>query len=184
MGMGYYEGALLAYGNVMTLEVGDRAPDFSLKGIDGLSYTLSQALGRGPVALVFFKTTCDTCELAFPYINRLVAAYPQGGYQVWAIAQDPAEEAREYAARHGITYPVLPDVPNYPVSREYDPPATPTLFLVGSDGSIAFVSSGFSKDDLNEVSRLLALRLGAEPQVVAPRGDGRPDFQPGCSPRH
>ncbi len=163
----------------VTIEVGARAPDFSLKGTDGRTYALAEALALGPLLLAFFKTTCGTCDLAFPYINRFAEAYPAGGWSLWAVAQDPPEAAGSYAASHRMTYPVLPDVDGYPVSRAYDPPATPTLFLVDRRGRVAYTTYGFSKDDLNELSRLLAMEIGAEPAVIAPAGDGNPDFKPG-----
>ena len=163
----------------MTIEAGATAPDFSLKGIDGETYPLSDALSRGPVVLVFFKTTCGTCDLAFPYINRLLDAYPGDGWSVWAVAQDPPAEAGRYASTFGMTYPVLPDVDGYPVSKAYDPPATPTLFLIDRGGDVVQETAGFSKADLNSLSAALAERLGAEPAVIAPAGDGNPDFKPG-----
>ncbi len=36
------------------LEVGDAAPDFSLAGSDGNTYTLSQFAGEKPVVIAFF----------------------------------------------------------------------------------------------------------------------------------
>ncbi len=163
----------------MTVEVGTRAPDFSLKGVDGESYTLAAALARGPLLLVFFKTTCGTCDLAFSYINRLSKSYPTDGWSLWAVAQDPPAEARSYASAYGITYPVLPDVDGYPVSKAYDPSATPTLFLIDRDGRITQQSAGFHKAELNSLSAALAERLEMEPAVVADADDGNPDFKPG-----
>ena len=163
----------------MTVEVGTRAPDFSLKGVDGESYTLAAALARGPLLLVFFKTTCVTCDLAFPYINRLSKSYPSDGWSLWAVAQDPPAEARSYASAHGITYPVLPDVDGYPVSKAYDPPATPTLFLIDRDGRITQQTAGFHKAELNSLSAALAEWLEMEPVVIAAADDGNPDFKPG-----
>lgn len=163
----------------MAMDVGARAPDFTLRAADGSTYSLAQGLQGGPVVLVFFKTTCATCDLAFPYINRLADAYPRGGWRLWTIAQDPQEAARDYARRHGIPYPVLPDTPDYAVSRQYDPPSTPTIYLVDPDGRIAFTCHGFSKEDLNQLSGLIAERLGAEAVTIAPPGDGHPDFRPG-----
>ena len=163
----------------MTVEVGTRAPDFSLKGTDGESYTLAAALARGPLLLVFFKTTCVTCDLAFPYINRLSKSYPSDGWSLWAVAQDPPAEARSYASAHGITYPVLPDVDGYPVSKAYDPPATPTLFLIDRDGRITQQTAGFHKAELNSLSAALAEWLEMEPVVIAAADDGNPDFKPG-----
>jgi len=169
----------LQYHSGVTIEVGARAPEFSLKGTDGRTYALAEAVARGPLLLAFFKTTCGTCDLAFPYINRFPEAYPTNGWSLWAVAQDPPAEANAYAASHGITYPVLPDVDAYAVSRAYDPPATPTLFLIDREGQVVGETAGFSKEDLNSLSAALAERLGAEPAEIAPAGDGRPDFKPG-----
>jgi peroxiredoxin len=162
----------------MTLEIGALAPEFALEGIDGRSYSLREALPTGPTLLLFFKANCSACELAFPYMNRLASVYSDG-WQLWAVAQEPPDRAREYAGRYSMRYPVLPDTLDYNVSKQYDPPAAPTFFLVGPDGRVAFSSHGFSKDDLNEMSRLIAERLGVEPQVVAPPDDGQPAFRPG-----
>jgi len=163
----------------MTIEAGARAPDFSLRGIDGETYVLADALSRGPLLLVFFKTTCGTCDLAFPYVNRLLDAYPGDGWSLWAVAQDPSAEASRYASTFGMSYPVLPDMDGYAVSKAYDPPATPTLFLIDRGGDVVQETAGFSKAHLNSLAAALAERLAAEPAVIAPAGDGNPDFKPG-----
>jgi peroxiredoxin len=160
------------------LETGALAPHFTLLGIDGKEYRLPNSLGGQPSLLVFFKTTCATCDVAFPYINRLREMYPSG-WHPWAIAQDPPAVASEYARKHGISYPVLIDAPDYDVSRLYDPAATPTLFLNDVRGQAIYSTHGFAKDDLNEVSRLLAEMLDEEPVTVAPADDGQPAFKPG-----
>jgi peroxiredoxin len=162
----------------MTIEVGALASHFTLLGTDGREYFLPQSMEGRPAVLVFFKTTCGTCDLAFPYINRLLEAYPEG-WHLWAVSQDPPDSSAEYAASRAMSYPVLLDAPAYAVSRLYDPPATPTLFLVDRRGRVAYTTHGFSKDDLNELSRLLAVEIGAEPAVIALAGDGKPDFKPG-----
>ncbi len=163
----------------MTVEVGNRAPDFTLKGIDGESYTLAAALTHGPVLLMFIKTTCGTCDLAFPYINRLKESYPNDGWSLWVVAQDTLEDAGRYAAANGIKYPVLSDTDGYTVSKAYDPPATPTLFFIDRAGQIAQQSAGFHKAELNSISAELADKLGAKPVVIAAADDGNPDFKPG-----
>jgi peroxiredoxin len=160
------------------LETGALAPHFTLLGIDGREYRLPNHLEGKPSLLVFFKTTCGTCDVAFPYINRLREAY-RGGWHLWAIAQDPPSTASEYAAKHGIKYPVLIDAPDYDVSRLYDPAATPTLFLNDRSGRTVYATHGFAKDDLNEVSRLVAEMLQEDPVEIAPANDGQPSFKPG-----
>ncbi len=162
----------------MTLEVGATASGFELEDLNGQKHSLPESGSGALVLLVFFKTTCSTCDLAFPYINRLWASY-RDGWRLWAVAQDPPERASEYARQYGIEYPVLPDTADYAVSKRYDPPATPTYFLIDRDGRVIFTSHGFSKDDLNEISRLIAHGLGVEAQEVAPPDDGQPSFKPG-----
>ncbi|MDD9896087.1 MAG: redoxin domain-containing protein [Gammaproteobacteria bacterium] len=48
--------AVLALGSqfAAALEVGDKAPDFSLQASDGETYTLSQFAGDKPVVIAFF----------------------------------------------------------------------------------------------------------------------------------
>lgn len=162
----------------LILETGALASHFTLLGTDGREYNLPASLGGEPVVLVFFKTTCATCDLAFPYLNRLRAAYPDG-WRLWAISQDMADRTAPYARQHGIDCPVLLDAPAFAASRLYDPPATPTVFLVGRSGRVEFSTYGFSKDDVNEVARRIAAATGGEPQVIAAAGDGKPDFKPG-----
>ena len=160
------------------LETGALAPHFTLLGTDGKEYRLPNNTEGQPSLLVFFKTTCATCDLAFPYINRLRATYAQG-WHLWAIAQDPSAVAAEYATKHRISYPVLIDAPDYDVSRLYDPAATPTLLLNDASGRITYSTYGFAKDDLNELSRRLAELLDEEPVIIAQADDGKPAFKPG-----
>ena len=162
----------------MILETGAVASHFTLLGIDGREYSLPRDTAGKPAVLAFFKTTCATCDLMFPYLNRLRWEYP-AGWELWAVAQDPPDKATEYARRFGIDYPVLIDAPEYPASKLYDPPATPTLFVVGPDGLVAYSTYGFAKDDVNEVASLIAGYVGAPPRVIAPPDDGNPRFKPG-----
>ncbi len=160
------------------LEAGSLASHFSLLATDGREYAIPRDMRGRPALLVFFKTTCATCDLAFPYLKRLTEAYPEG-WELWAIAQDPPAAAAAYATRHGASYPVLIDAPAYAVSRLYDPAATPAFFLVAPDGRVEYATYGFAKDDLNEMSRRIAGHLSAEPRTIAPTDDGNPAFKPG-----
>lgn len=162
----------------MILETGALAPHFTLLGIDGREYSLPRGLGGKALVLVFFKTTCATCDVTFPYLNRLRETYRQG-WHLWAVSQDVAERTIPYARQHGLNYPVLIDAPAYEVSQLYDPPATPTVFVIDPSGRVEFSTYGFSKEDLNEVARRIAAHVGAAPAVIAPADDGRPEFKPG-----
>jgi peroxiredoxin len=160
------------------LEVGALASHFTLLGLDGREYSLPSGLEGRPAVLVFCKTTCGTCDLAFPYINRLREEYPEG-WDLWAISQDPPDKSSDYARKYGLTYPVLIDAPEFAASKLYDPPATPTIFVIGPDGRVEYTTHGFVKDDVNEVSSRIAHYAGRDPVVIAPENDGNPAFKPG-----
>ncbi len=161
------------------LTAGDRAPAFDLPDLDGDRRSLAGTVAGGPVLAVFWKASCDTCHLAFPYLQRLAEEYPGGGWQLLAVSQDGERVSRAFATQHGLTFPVLIEGDGWPVSQQYDPDATPTLFLIAPDGSIEFTSVGFHKGDLNEIARRLAEHLGKDPRVIAEDGDGQPPFKPG-----
>ena len=164
------------------LETGALASHFALLGTDGRDYALPGDLNGEPAVLVFLRVKCPTCDVAMPYFNRLREVYPDG-WRLWAVSQDDPTRTAEYQKRFGLRYPVLIDAPALDVSRLYDPPSTPTFFLVGRSGRIEYTSEGFAKDDLNELSARLAEILGIPPVDIAPPGDGAPAMKPGCMAR-
>ena len=159
------------------LNVGEQAPAFELPDLTGKLYRSQDA--QGPVVAVFWKSACGTCDVALPYLQRLAEAYPSDGWQLLGVSQDALEESADFVRQHGLTYPVLIEGEGWPVSQQYDPEATPTLFVIGPERTIEMVSVGFHKEELNEVSRRLAAHLGEPPQVIAEENDGNPPFRPG-----
>lgn len=162
------------------LTVGEPAPELDLPDLEGRRHRLQEALAPGPALAVFWKADCATCHLAFPYLQRLAEAYPSGDWQILAVSQDTAQASGDFARRYGLTFPTLiEEDEGWSASRRYDPDATPTAFLIGRDRVIEMTSVGFSKADLNEMSRRIAEHLGEEAQVIAENDDGNPPFRPG-----
>ena len=161
------------------LNNGQSAPDFTLVDATGAPHRLADALAEGPVVLAFMKTSCGTCSLAFPYLERLHQAYPSDRWQIWGICQDPASAVESFSGKNGVTFPMLLDGADFPVSRAYDPPATPTIFLVDREGTITSGHYGLAKPDLNALAEQVAAVLDEHPVVVAPSDDGIPDYKPG-----
>jgi peroxiredoxin len=109
---------------------------------------------------VAFKTTCPTCALTWPYLERLREA-SEGGMRVVGISQDPARETREFQQRHGARIEIGYDPKPWPVSESLGLTTVPTFLLVGA-----------GRDDRGEVRRL-GSRADARPRA-ARRGAGRP----------
>ena len=169
--------------NVTMLAPGDPAPDFSLARLDGTDWHLEGETTDGPLLLVFIETDWPTCRLTVPYLKRLSEALGSHGHRVVVVSQDGGPETRELVEAYDVRFPVLLDV-DLDVSRTYDPPSVPALFLVSPGGQIEFCEVGFHKDDLNSVAEkmLASLRLAA--RTVAAPDDGAPLMKPGCTSRH
>jgi peroxiredoxin len=160
-----------------TLAINTNAPAFSLKGLDDKSHTLYKDPALVTV-VVFFKTTCPTCRLAWPYIEKLHQAYHTPGLAVWGISQHDAMRSAEFTLDNGSTFPVLID-DDWRVSKQYDPDFVPTLFLIESTGKIIDRVISFDKAGLNRVSQTIAARLDVAVETIAPENDGAPPFRPG-----
>ena len=161
------------------LKAGDKAPPFTLTGIDGTLHCLS---GPGSVVtlLAFFKNTCPTCILSFPFVQRLYERVEDEPLRFWGISQDSAAETRAFGEQHGITFPLLPDGAAYPVSNLYDISTVPSLFLIEPDGTISRISVGFSKADLEGLAVEFHRRFripGVTPLFV--EADEVPAMRPG-----
>jgi peroxiredoxin len=159
-----------------TVVTGERAPTVALTGLDGQVYRLEEA--EGPVLAVFFKVSCETCQLIFPYLEKLYQAYPQPGWHLWGISQDLAADSKAFAKKYGATFPILLDE-GWAVSRAYDPEGVPTSFLIGPDGQVMCVLPAFQKAALDELSAAIADQIGVEPVVIFPEDDPAPPFKPG-----
>ena len=161
------------------LTAGNRAPEFSLEGVDGRPLVLKHP-GEEPSVLVFFKNSCPTCQLALPFLERLYQRLDGAGLNFWGLSQDDPEATRTFAGQYSLTFPLAPDSAGYPVSNAYGLTAVPTLFLVEPEGTIAWTSVGFARADLEALAARLHRRYripGVTPLFV--EADDAPLMKPG-----
>jgi peroxiredoxin len=153
------------------LIVGTKAPDFTLPTTHGDSFSLKDALTRGPIVVAFFKITCPVCQYAFPYYDRAYKALGGSGIAFLGISQNDEDGTEQFMRQYGVSFPVLLDDPsNYPASNAYGLTNVPTLFLISSEGRIELSSVGWSKADLEDVVgrvRESSKRSGATPLFQA-----------------
>ena len=160
-----------------TLDIGQSAPAFSLKGTDNKKYALHQNGVRLTVA-VFFKTSCPTCALAFPYFQKLHQTFGNAGLAVWGISQDGNDSSKQFAKQYGATFPILIDA-ELKASADYQPEFVPTQFLIDASGKIVDRIMAFDKAGLNRVASVAAQTLDVPAVIIAPDNDGKPAFRPG-----
>jgi len=131
--------------------VGETAPAFSLKGLDGKTHSLAEYAGK-VVVLEWLNPDC-------PFSNRhaeektmttLAARY---GEVVWLGIDSSSPTSNDYlkpaemhqwTEKNGIHYAVLYD-DSGSVGHAYGAKTTPHMFIVGKDGKIAY--NGAIDDD-------------------------------------
>lgn len=135
--------------------MGGQATGFTLASLDGGKQSLQELLRSGPVLLAFFKISCPTCQLTFPYLSRISG----GGIRFVGISQDNESLSRAFAQRFGVNFAVLLDeaAEGYPVSNAYRITHVPTMFLIESDGTIIESFTGFSRADLERLAARVQL---------------------------
>ena len=127
------------------IKIGDRAPSFNLKNIDGKKYSLeniTDANGKKPKGYILVFT-CNTCPYAKANENRLIQLhdkYAPKGYPVVAIQpNDPAvqpgdsfDAMKKNAAEKGFPFLYLFDE-GQQVYPKYGATRTPEVFLLDSE---------------------------------------------------
>ena len=113
------------------LAPGVAAPAFRLETLDGQEVTLAQLLGMDSL-LVFVSSQCQACERVYPMLHRLQASHPDR--QVVMVAQGPAQDFRDLAATHALTYPVAHW--NDSLSADYQVAGLPFVTAIDKRGTV------------------------------------------------
>ncbi len=160
---------------------GNTAPGFSLKAPDGKEFSLENLLVKGPVVAAFFKISCPVCQFTFPFLERLYKRYGSDGVTFLGISQDDARDTKEFAKEFGTTFTMVLDEKQkgYPASNAYRLTSVPTIFLIGTDGTVKISCMGFDKSDLESIAEELAERKKIAPAPLFGAGESVPDHKPG-----
>lgn len=105
----------------MSVEIGQEAPDFELRGSTGETVKLSSFRGEKAVALVFYPFTfTGVCQGELCELRDDISRYEDAGVQVLAISCDTAPAQKKWAEEQGYTFPVLADFwPHGAVAQAY-----------------------------------------------------------------
>ena len=141
---------------------------------------LVRSSGGLPVLLVFFKTSCPTCRLSWPYLQRLHAAYGNRAVRLVGVSQDDLASSQSFYAGHGdARFELFLDPPPYPASNAFDVESVPHLALVEPDGRITRTWGGWSRKALEELGGDLAARAKLAPAPVIAADDPVPAWKAG-----
>ena len=132
-----------AQGAPVGLRIGDKAPDFTLKNLQGVSVSLHQFLGR-PVLLHFWAVDCTSCQAE--QADYLRAIKHLGARAPVILAEDawgePADYTRPYVRKNHIPGTVLIDTSRSVFDGLYQGQGTPTAYYIDARGIIRQTAIG------------------------------------------
>jgi cytochrome c biogenesis protein CcmG, thiol:disulfide interchange protein DsbE len=146
---------LMAFPVQAMTNVGDVAPEFSLKTLDGeTEINLSDYAGK-VVYLDFWASWCGPCRRAFPEVKKLHAEYAEQGMEVLAISLDKSPSpAIKFMAQQDASFLALFDAGSR-TAQAYGVRSIPTTIIVGPDGKVAYNMVGFNPNKVPEIQKTI-----------------------------
>ena len=128
--------------------VGEPVPELVTYDVQGNLVRLSDLRGQ-PVWLNFWGSWCGPCRAEMPDLQRAyVELAPKGVVMLAVSLRETPQEAREYAALNGATFPILADPALFPAQQFPDVAATaerweirnfPTHLFIDTEGIVRAV---------------------------------------------
>jgi len=127
-------------------KIGEVAPKFSLKTLDGKEIKLEDYRGK-VVLLYFWGTWCSPCVASTPGLKKLYEELSQyDGFAMIALAIDKDEfRLRRHIEQYGLTWPQVRLGLRSQVAADYGVKGVPAYFLIGPDARIASVEKNWDK---------------------------------------
>ena len=146
---------MMAADEVKTLATGQRAPDFTLPGIDGRMYSLNDFRDANLLVIVFTACHCPTAQAYEDRIIKLVNDYKDKGVTLIAISSnnpeavcpeelgytdlsDSFDDMKIRAADKKFNFIFLYDGDKQEVAHAYGPVATPHVFIFDKDRKLRY----------------------------------------------
>jgi thioredoxin-dependent peroxiredoxin len=160
----------------MTLDAGDKAPNFTLPKANGETFTLADALGRRTVVLFFYpKDDTPGCTVEACTFRDNYEAFAEAGADVVGVSSDSAASHDGFASKHRLPMTLLTDAEGkvralYGVKSTLGFMPGRATFVIDKAGTIAhvFVSQLRVKSHVEKALAVVKGLQQAQPAAVQP----------------
>ena len=158
--------------SALAVDVGEKAPDFKAKGVDGKEYSLDSFKDSKAIVVCF---TCNRCPVAVAYEDRFIdfaKKYEEKGVKFVALNVNQGENVdamKERAEEKGFNFPYVYDASG-DSARAYGAKVTPHVFVLNEKREVVYIGS--FDDKQNDPSKPLveaavdASLKGEKPEVT------------------
>lgn len=151
--------ALVAEGGIV--KIGDEAPNFLLKDLEGFQVSLDQYRGK-VVLLNFWATWCGPCRIEMPAMEQLYRSFGRRDFEILAVSTDAQGMAvtKPFQQEIGFTFPILHDA-DFRIGLRYGARTLPMTFLIDRQGVIRNRIFGARDWNTPEGRRLIQSLMGS-----------------------
>ncbi|MBE3579715.1 MAG: TlpA family protein disulfide reductase [Caldanaerobacter subterraneus] len=136
-------------------EIGDIAPDFTLKDLNGNTVTLSSLRGK-KVILNFWATTCPYCKIEMPALDKFIRAHKDDTVLLAIDLGESEAKVRQYLEGKGYQFTVLLDS-DLSTAYDYKIQFIPVSYFIDKNGVIRAISNGaMTYDEIEEYYKALS----------------------------
>ena len=129
----------------LKLKIGDRAPDFSLSGVDGKAYSLNDFRGKKVLVIVFMCNHCPYVQGSIERIKAIQSDFGIKGVQIVGInandevnyPDDSFDKMVEFNRERKLNFPYLRDE-NQSVANAYGAQCTPECFVFDAERRLRY----------------------------------------------
>jgi len=144
----------------MSISIGDRAPDFTLPGTNGTTYSLADFAGK-PLVLVFYPgDDTPVCTRQLNSYNDGLDQFEELDAEVVAISAQDVSSHDAFAGKHGFQFPLLADVDKEVAGRygTLGPIGFPrrSVFIIDSEGIVRYAHRAIAGLTFRPVKELVA----------------------------
>jgi thiol-disulfide isomerase/thioredoxin len=126
------------------LKSGDALPDLGAFKLEG---TLPASLKDKVVMLDFWASWCEPCKASFPAMNDLQKKYgPQGLVVIAVNVDEKRADMEDFLKKNAASFTVVRDAGQKLVDKA-GIGTMPTSFLIGRDGRVRHVHTGYKGDE-------------------------------------
>jgi len=145
------------------IHVGDPAPAFEGRLMDGTPFSLEAQRGK-VVVLVFFATWCPPCREELPHLEHEVWQRFKGpGFAIAAIAREhEASELGDFISEMKLTFPVIPD-PDRSIFSLFADAFIPRTVVIDPEGTVIYHGTDFDPEAFATMVQLIETTVDKAP---------------------
>jgi peroxiredoxin len=143
---------------IQHLKVGDAAPDFTLRTLEGRDVKLADFRGKY-VLLDFWATWCGPCVAELPNVKQAYDSYHDKGFEIVGLSCDANDEVlNNFTKDKGMPWVQLREATQteadnwHPLAKKFHVDGIPAMFLIDRNGILRYVDA---REDLSKKIGLL-----------------------------